>query len=209
MAFEELVEQEKYYAFYGVDNFHFKIGKLVFEAKENPSDGYRSYLESVVSAENINLIFYDQHLAMVKLVSYDNGEFQGHALVDKDGHEWLKIGTDSSDDYYPCFIFTYQPKLRTSKGARTMTLEDFQNTKLRIEFVKNELGWLDSVKIHSHKGNKVGYLEIRPGGDTTKTLKAEIVENKVVHRSVCQRGSVVSDLEGNEIRVDWEENVIN
>lgn len=38
----------KTFKFYGVDGYCFKLGKTVWEAIENPDDGYRSYLDSIV-----------------------------------------------------------------------------------------------------------------------------------------------------------------
>jgi hypothetical protein len=39
--------KDKVFDFYGVCDNCFKINNFVFEAVEDPSDGYRSYLESI------------------------------------------------------------------------------------------------------------------------------------------------------------------
>lgn len=30
-------------------------------------------------------------------------------VIDRSGQVWLRLGTDYSDDYYPCFVFEYNP----------------------------------------------------------------------------------------------------
>lgn len=100
--------------FYGVDNHTFCLGKgdtkIVLEAVEDESDGYRSYF-GCFSVSPLNKIFFRTPLARVhvrkteKRVGY--GKFSGWELVDESGHTWLRVGTDNTDDYYPCFAFEY------------------------------------------------------------------------------------------------------
>ena len=105
--------QGKKFGFYGVDNNCFKLGRKVYEAIENEDDGYRSFLESVevVADEGI---FFDRPLGYVEVkCSGPRNYFDGYLLVDvKDGHVWLRVGTDKCDDYYPYFVFDYQPKMK-------------------------------------------------------------------------------------------------
>lgn len=106
--------------FYGVDNNRFKLEGFVFEAKEDPDDGYRSYLGSIeINPEHQDdkLIFFKKPLAMIEMKWYEQGEcphlpsFEGYQFEEYEGsHMWLRIGTDYSDDYYPCFMFEYIPK---------------------------------------------------------------------------------------------------
>lgn len=110
-------DSTKTYAFYGVCGNQFKLDSTVFEAKEDESDGYRSYLETV-EVVKLGGIFQYHPLAMVfvrevedKSVDdcYEDGDFTGYQLVDcKTGHVWLTIGTDYSDSYYPSFTFSYE-----------------------------------------------------------------------------------------------------
>lgn len=113
----EMVGQE--FDFYGVCSNEFKLDDTVFEALEDESDGYRSYLASIERTVSQG-IFFKMPLARVKVVesSSRRGTFEGWSLVDvEDGHEWLCVGTDYCDDYYPCFTFDYQPKItQTVKG---------------------------------------------------------------------------------------------
>lgn len=114
MKFEELVGNGAVYDFYGVDNTRFRIGGMTLEAIEDPNDGYRSYLDSIVVRDDSDCIFFHHPIARVKIEEAEQGQwnsFSGYALVDADdGHVWLRIGTDNYDDYYPCFTFEYKPK---------------------------------------------------------------------------------------------------
>lgn len=107
--FDDLVG--KTMSFYGVDNNWFKLDRKVYEAVENEDDGYRSYLGSVEVVDRKDLIFFKRRLARVTVEEYGDGSFYGYVLRDvSDGHVWLRFGTNNSDDYYPWFVFEYQPK---------------------------------------------------------------------------------------------------
>lgn len=97
--------------FYGVDGNTFKLGDAVFEAVEDPSDGYRSMMDRVDAVIGEGSIFFGSSIALVRVERIDERDFVGYQLVDAhDGHVWLKLGTDEYDDYYPCFTFRYEPK---------------------------------------------------------------------------------------------------
>jgi hypothetical protein len=100
--------------FYGAAEHQFKIDEMVWEVIEDPDDGYRSYMQSVLLAEPKTL-FFSEPIAMVKLVQTE--EF--YRLLDlADDHEWLTFGTDNSEDYYPMFVFRYHPKLPQLKPPK-------------------------------------------------------------------------------------------
>lgn len=108
-AFEKLAGTEQ--DFYGVDNTHFRLGDTVWNAVEDENDGYRSYLGSIVETKPDNLVFPRSPLARVRVDEYDSDAENGFRLVDvADGHCWLRVGTDNTDDYYPSFVFDYAPK---------------------------------------------------------------------------------------------------
>jgi hypothetical protein len=125
--FDSLVGQE--YDFYGVDTACFALGVgegvVVFEAIEDPDDGYRSHLDTII----VNMegkIFFRTPIARVRLehVKYESGNdsdeertrfyngLDGYRLVDVEdpAHIWLYVGTENLNDYYPGFIFSYEPK---------------------------------------------------------------------------------------------------
>jgi hypothetical protein len=109
MNFEYLVGQE--FAFYGVDANNFKLSVGVFEAIEDESDGYRSYLGTIELKDPVGLVFPALPIATVRVEDTSTDDYNGYSLVGvEDGHVWLRVGTDNYADYYPCFTFDYSPK---------------------------------------------------------------------------------------------------
>ncbi len=114
MQFSDLLYHS--FRFHGVDGNRFRLGLLddenkylTLEAVEDPDDGYRSMMEEVRFVKTKDSIFFKDSLGMVRL--FKSSDIDGYDLVDVgDNHVWLTIGTDVSDDYYPCFIFRYNPK---------------------------------------------------------------------------------------------------
>ena len=114
MKFTDLYNLDKPLSFYGVHSHKFKLGDVVFEAIEDPDDGYRSYLESVVLSKPTG-IFSKQPLTQVYVFpsNYDGDDYdEGNSfdLIDANtGHVWLSCYTEHTDDYYPMFCFNYTP----------------------------------------------------------------------------------------------------
>ena len=106
--------------FYGVDDTRFKLGDQVFEAICDPHDGYRSYLKSIEVCPGARVTFFATPVATVRVTwvhskgnsyTWEGRQFTGFLLEDvEDGHVWLAVGTDYTQDYYPSFTFTYRPK---------------------------------------------------------------------------------------------------
>ena len=127
--FESLVGFE--YDFYGVDDTSFSIGlegkKCAFEVREDPGDGYRSYLDSVQVCMN-GKIFFATPLGKVLVEKIDAHPLSGYRLKDvSNGHIWLAFGTNTRDDYYPLFVFSYwamsPDAVRTSDGRCSCCVE--------------------------------------------------------------------------------------
>lgn len=96
--------------FFGAHTNCFKIGDLVFEAVEDPDDGYRSMLDEVRLVET-PFGFFSQPLDEIEVVSVEDSVFLGYELRStRDGHVWLRVGTDEINSYYPMFIFEYRPR---------------------------------------------------------------------------------------------------
>jgi hypothetical protein len=109
LNFNDLVGQE--FDFYGVDNTCFKLDDQVYEAVEDESDGYRSYLGCIETREAQGKIFFTTPIARVVVEKDDDGDFEGYKLMDlHGGHEWLRFGTGAYDDWYPYFVFEYTAK---------------------------------------------------------------------------------------------------
>lgn len=101
----------KEFNFYGVDGNCYKLDDTIWEAMEDESDGYRSYLGSIEQIFTDKLIFFKDALAKVTVQEFEGDNVKGWNLVDvTDNHIWLFVGTDYQNDYYPCFRFEYHPK---------------------------------------------------------------------------------------------------
>lgn len=113
------IKPDQTFGFYGICDNCFKLDGTIYEAIEDKDDGYRSCLESVIVVKG-KKIFFPNPVATVKVVkvptdyknSYGGTDSQDiHELIDvSDGHIWLRVGTDNTDDYYPYFVFDYFPK---------------------------------------------------------------------------------------------------
>lgn len=103
-----LLENKTFY-FYGVNNQKFKLDDLVFQALEDPNDGYRSSLGAIIVTKDDG-IFNKRPLCKVTLQYIDDGYRTVHRFIDIDtNHIWLEVGTKNYDDYYPCYVFAYTP----------------------------------------------------------------------------------------------------
>jgi hypothetical protein len=117
-----LCNNGQFYPFYGIDGTCFRLGPVWYEAQEDPSDGYRSYLGSLVPvAPARHLISPSEPVCWVQIVDLTAGEgytqAKGFCMMDRDCHVWLRVGTDNSDDYYPFFVFQYDPPFRVLHDA--------------------------------------------------------------------------------------------
>jgi hypothetical protein len=101
---------------YGVDNNVFCVSyrgtRYAFEAVEDEDDGYRSMMSELRTVPLKGHVFFRTPVARVTVSKLD-GSFDGYVFKDADGHEWLLVGTDSSDDYYPCFTVRWTPKAKS------------------------------------------------------------------------------------------------
>jgi hypothetical protein len=57
------------------------------------------------------LIFFGHSIATVRIEILDNPDVEIYRLIDVDDeHVWLAFGTDQTDQWYPFFVFEYNPK---------------------------------------------------------------------------------------------------
>lgn len=115
--FHNLVGLKGIYEGADEQSFAFKFDDILWQAAEDEMDGYRSMLDYVVYADSeIESKFIShENLAHVVLENIDNtedgGYFAGYVLKDTtDGHIWLRIGTDYTDEWYPYIVFQHIPK---------------------------------------------------------------------------------------------------
>lgn len=105
--------------FYGAADNQFRLNSTTWEAVEDPDDGYRSHLGFIEANPEKPAILFNEPIARIMVERFvgkrddnDYYDMEGYRLRDVvDGHVWLYIGTDGYDDYYPCFVFDYRPKV--------------------------------------------------------------------------------------------------
>lgn len=83
----------------------FRLGGVVYAAVEDPEDGYRSCMRELIVGDGP----MTNTFTPVKVV----GEYKSEnadilRLVDAvTGQIVIEVGTDHSDDYYPCFVANF------------------------------------------------------------------------------------------------------
>jgi hypothetical protein len=88
----------------------FVVDGVTYAAIEDPNDGYRSSLQEirVLGMELPPTARIPPHLVRGRLV--DDGTDRVLELVDVEtGRPVVRVGTTEVDDYYPCFVGTYDP----------------------------------------------------------------------------------------------------
>lgn len=93
------------------NTIRFELDGQVFEAIENPSDGYRSYMDKlVISNKQVRNKIPETQIVCV----YRDNDGDTCDLLDfidcKNGKVFLTIGTKHVGDYYPVCVFEYSPK---------------------------------------------------------------------------------------------------
>lgn len=92
-----------------VDGYKFRIGNLTFEVIEDENDGYRSMLGTIQSVEEKLRPTFRENVTITS-----NPSITGYSLINDNGVSVLDFGTDRYDDWYPCFLFEWKPKLLTT-----------------------------------------------------------------------------------------------
>lgn len=99
----------------------FRLDGKVYTAVEDPSDGYRSSMEKLfVSDAAMTNVF-----APVKVLARMSGNGDYGQVNDTlelldcaNGKTILRVGTDNTDDYYPCFISEWSPGFMAVNDGR-------------------------------------------------------------------------------------------
>ena len=95
------------------DFFSFTLSGVTYTTVEDPNDGYRSSMDRlVVSSENlVNKFTPCKVLAMFRPENdYRNGSDILDLVDVTTGKVVLSVGTDHTDDYYPCFTAVWSPE---------------------------------------------------------------------------------------------------
>lgn len=97
----------------------FFLGDDVYLICEDPSDGYRSHAGSLFKSERSGWEFSRAYINrkvtarwLEKEKPYEDAGYENECeileIVDREnGHVWLRVGTDNTDDYYSSFISTW------------------------------------------------------------------------------------------------------
>lgn len=101
-------DDDEYGSYEDINVILFIIDGVTYLAKEDPEDGYRSCCEDIEPSElSVKYKFSPIKVFCKQSEDEDDNIFE---IIDCiTAKPILKVGTDYSDDYYPCCIFDYQP----------------------------------------------------------------------------------------------------
>ena len=87
----------------------FTLDGVTYRALENPSDGYRSWMEELETT-NESCKYKLPNTDVVCMVN-TSGDGLFLEFVDVvNGKIFMRIGTSNYNDYYPCCVFEYTPE---------------------------------------------------------------------------------------------------
>lgn len=123
-AVDLFVERVKSYGevFEDANAIRFRLDGVTYTALEDPNDGYRSSLGRlfVSKGETMRNVF-----PPIKVVAKkkDHEPYQQNdtlQLIDVvTGKVVLEVGTDNTDDYYPCFVGSFSPENMATNAPLT------------------------------------------------------------------------------------------
>ena len=100
-----------------IDGIRFKLDGITYEAIEDPDDGYRSCMDELrVSNAEMRFTF-----PAIKVFCHMDSNVNDELLIVRDfvnGKEVLRVGTDRTDDWYPCFVADWIPENMTCNGGK-------------------------------------------------------------------------------------------
>ena len=102
--------------FYSNDSNEFclVLDGIVFSFLEDPDDGYRSLLgEVLIGRREIKNTFDPVKVSVIKNPDEDSETILG--LVGDRYKVLFEVGTNYSDDYYPCFVSSFSPEILEDK----------------------------------------------------------------------------------------------
>lgn len=103
----------------------FTLDGVNYAAVEDPSDGYRSYLESLeVTSKEPDFKFPPQRVNVTHCARKENGGYSEDCDIwiisdAVNGKPVLEVGTDNHDDYYPMCVMHWTPEnMDVNSGVR-------------------------------------------------------------------------------------------
>lgn len=97
----------------------FRLDGTVYVAVEDPGDGYRSCMKSLIVAEDIVPLNTFSPVLVIGMHRGESSSRYDHAhdileLVDAETLCLvLEVGTENTDDYYPIFVASFHPEAMT------------------------------------------------------------------------------------------------
>lgn len=98
----------------------FTLDGVTYMAEEDPDDGYRSYMNDLVVAEEPCKIKLPNVAVVCRMMQDRNWE-KNNVLIFTDaenGKDILAIGTANYDDYYPYCVMEYMPENMSCNEGR-------------------------------------------------------------------------------------------
>lgn len=111
----------------------FTLDGVTYIAEEDPDDGYRSVMSEIriytASVRNrFNPVRVVCTHVTVKKEQYCSSDCDILTITDAaSGRVIMEVGTDNTDDYYPCFVSSFRPENMTVPPS-----PDFSKAKRRI-----------------------------------------------------------------------------
>lgn len=93
----------------------FVLDDVQYLAFEDDNDGYRSQMGALFSAPGAGCLWSPDYIQRdvvcrhVTTSQYGDGADILEVIDAKNGHLWMRVGTDNIDDYYPSFIADWFP----------------------------------------------------------------------------------------------------
>jgi len=100
--------------FEDAESISFVLDGKIYTGIEDPNDGYRSSMERLFESKNIEMENTFAPVAVVGMIREKDEHGDASDILElvdaKTGKVVLAVGTGNTDDYYPYFVATFNPK---------------------------------------------------------------------------------------------------
>lgn len=111
------VASDRYAWCASVNQFFFTLDGVTYVATEDENDGYRSCMAKLEILDEKPVIMFDPIDVVCHMQKDDNSDIL--EMIDiRNGKTVLRVGTDYSDSYYPCFINEWMPENLAVNGDK-------------------------------------------------------------------------------------------
>ncbi len=88
------------------DSIRFQLGETTYFAVEGDNDGYRSSMDHIAATETLCVNRF-AGVEVIARMSPIHNETVLELVHAKSGAVILRVGTENEDDYYPCWVATF------------------------------------------------------------------------------------------------------